>query len=114
MADQTMTVVTLVKTGILDVAGNASAKAGNAAGGNNFLIPNNGHTFLAVSAVTGDTITFTATSNKYGRTETLAPVMASGKFCLFGPFPPHLWNNGAGPGNLQTHGRQRGRQVPRR
>ena len=70
MADQIMVVTLIVKTGILDVAGNANAKAGNAAGGNNFLIPNNGHTFLAVSAVTGDTITFTAVANKNGRTET--------------------------------------------
>ena len=33
MADQVMTITPIVKGGILDVAGNANAKAGNAAAG---------------------------------------------------------------------------------
>ncbi len=33
MANQTMTVVNAVKTGILDVAGNAAGEAGNVTGG---------------------------------------------------------------------------------
>lgn len=92
MADQLMTVTQAVKAGILDVAGHANAKAGNAAGGDYFYIPNDGHTVLVIDGVTGDTFTFTAVNDPYGRTETLAPVVAAGKIAILGPFMPELWN----------------------
>jgi len=92
MADQLMVVTQAVKAGILDVAGNANVKAGNAAGGDYFYIPNDGHTVLAIDGVTGDTFTFTAVNDPYGRTETLAPVVAIGKYAILGPFMPELWN----------------------
>jgi hypothetical protein len=98
MADQTLTVVDAVKGGILDVAGNGSAKAGNAAGGDNWYFANDGKTvivFLADGAG-GDTLTFTPVADKYGRTETLAPVVAAGKVAIIGPFMPELWNNSEG------------------
>jgi len=96
MADQTMTVVAAVKAGILDVAGHGSALAGNAAGGDDFLMPNDGRTVLVVVSGTGDTFTFTAVSCSHGRTETLAPVVAASKTAILGPFDPALWNNSAG------------------
>lgn len=96
MADQTMIVVEGVKAGILDVAGHGSALAGNAAGGDDFLMPNDGKTVLVIDGVTGDTFTFTAVNDKYGRTETLAPVVAIGNYAIIGPFLPELWNNSAG------------------
>jgi len=76
MADQLMTVVQAVKAGVLDVAGNGSAEAGNAAGSDYFYFPNDGHTLLVVESGTGDTVTFTAVNDPYGRTETLAPVVS--------------------------------------
>jgi len=96
MADQVMTVVPAVKAGILDMSANASAKAGNAAGGDDFLFPNDGKTVLYVDGITGDTFTFTAVADKYGRTETLAVVVAVGKNAVIGPFLPDLWNDAAG------------------
>lgn len=92
MADQLMAIVQAVKAGILDVAGHASIEAGNAAGGDYFYFPNDGHTVLAIDGVTGDTFTFTAVNDPYGRTETLAPVVAAGKIAIIGPFMPELWN----------------------
>jgi len=96
MAEQTMTVVSVDKDGILDVGGNASAVAGNAAGGDAFKFANDGRTILAIDGVTGDTFTFTAVNDKFGRTETLAPVVAAGKYALIGPFLPELWNDSSG------------------
>ena len=96
MADQTMTVTQAVKAGILDVAGNANKLAGNAAGGDYFLMPNDGHTVLVIVATTGDTFTFTAVNDPYGRTETLAPVVAAAKTAVLGPFMPELWNQTSG------------------
>ena len=96
MADQTFTVVEGVKAGILDIAGHASALAGSAAGGSNFLMPNDGKTVLLIDGTTGDTFTFTAVADKYGRTETLAPVVGAGDYACIGPFLPELWNNAAG------------------
>ena len=96
MADLQMTVVQATKAGILDVAANASALAGNAAGASSFVFPNDGRTVLCVVATTGDTFTFTAVADKYGRTETLAPVVAGGKKAIIGPFLPELWNDSNG------------------
>lgn len=96
MADQIMTVVDAVKSGILDVANNANAKAGNAAGAGYFYFPNDGRTVLVVVSGTGDTFTFTPVTDKYGRTETLAPVVAGSKTAIIGPFLPELWNDANG------------------
>jgi len=98
MADITMTVVNCVKAGILDVDSHASAVAGNAAGGSDFLFPNDGKTVLVIDAGAGDTFTFTARTDKFGRTETLAVVVAGGggEIALLGPFLPELWNDPAG------------------
>ena len=96
MADVTMTVVQGVKAGILDMSGHASVQAGNAAAGNYFYFPNDGRVFLFVDGVTGDTFTFTAVTDKFGRTETLAPVVAAGKNAVIGPFLPELWNDSSG------------------
>ena len=78
------------------MAGHASALAGNAAGGDDFLFPNDGRTVLAMDAVTGDTFTFTAVADKYGRTETLACIVAAGDVAIIGPFLPELWNDANG------------------
>jgi len=96
MADQVMTVVGVTKAGILDCSLNANAKAGNAAGTDDFLFPNDGQTILYIDGTTGDTWTFTAVADKYGRTETLTVTVAAGKYALVGPFLPELWNDAAG------------------
>jgi len=96
MADQIMTVVQGTKAGILDVAGNANVLHGNAAGTDYFYFANDGRTVLIVDGVTGDTFTFTAVADKYSRTETLAPVVATGKLAIIGPFLPELWNDANG------------------
>ncbi len=96
MADQTFVVTEAVKAGILDMQGHANVLAGNAAAGDDFLIPNDGKTVLWIDAVTGDTFTFTAVLDKFGRTETLAPVVGAGDIATLGPWLPELWNNAAG------------------
>lgn len=96
MADVTMTVRDLTKAGVLDLAADAYKQLGSAAGGADFLFPNDGKTILIVDAVTGDTFTFTARNDKYGRTETLAKAVAAGKWAAIGPFLPELWNDAAG------------------
>ena len=96
MADVTMTVSNSVKAGILDMQADANIELGNAAAGDDFLFPNDGKTVLWVDGVTVDTFTFTAVTDKYGRTETLAPVVGVGDIAMIGPFLPELWNNAAG------------------
>jgi hypothetical protein len=96
MADITMTVRPLTKVGVVDLSVDAYIQLGNAAGGSDFLFPNDGKTFLLVDGVTGDTFTFTARADKYGRTETLTFVVAAGKWGAIGPFLPELWNDSAG------------------
>lgn len=97
MADQVMAVVNAVKTGILDVAGNGSAKAGTAAGADQFLFANDGQTVLVVvGGAAPAAITFTAVANKYGRTETLVVTPGTSKTSIIGPFKPHLFNNSSG------------------
>lgn len=97
MADQTLTVVNSVKTGILDVAGNAAAKAGTAAGADQFLMPNDGQTVLVVvGGAAPAAITFTPVLNKYGRTETLVVTPGTNKTSVIGPFKPYLFNNSSG------------------
>ncbi len=96
MAEITMSVRQAVKAGILDLDSDTYKVAGNAAGGSDFLFPNDGQTVLVVDGVTGDTFTFTARPDKYGRTETLAPVVAVGAWAIIGPFLPGLWNDAGG------------------
>lgn len=96
MAEIEMTVVDSVKAGILDMDSHASQQLGNAAGGFDFTFANDGKTVLIVDGVTGDTFTFTAVADKFGRVETLAPVVAAGAWAMIGPFLPELWNDSDG------------------
>jgi hypothetical protein len=96
MADQTMTVLEGSKTGVVDQLVHANSKAGNAAAGGFFRIPNDGKVVLLMGSVTGDTLTFSAVNCSHGRTETLAPTAASGKFAVFGPWAPSQWNQSDG------------------
>ena len=95
MADITFVVATPGKT-MDDMAGAAEVQAGNAPGADDFLLPNDGNTFLCIHAVTGDTWTVTAVPDKYGRTETLTLVIAAGDIGIYGPFNPDIWNNSDG------------------
>jgi hypothetical protein len=91
-----MTVTEGSKTGTVDQLVAANALAGNAAAGSYFRIPNDGKVVLLMGSVTGDTLTFSAVACSHGRTETLAPVAASGKYAVFGPWNPALWNQADG------------------
>ena len=94
MAIQTFTVVDAVKAGVLDVANHASKLLGNAAGADYFKIPNDGKTVLVcVCGAAAKQLTFTAISNRYGRTESLTPTPTSSGTSIFGPWKPHLFNN---------------------
>ena len=96
MADQTMVITEGIKTGILDISAQANVLHGNAAGTDFFKFPNDGKVLLVMDSVTGDTLTFTSVACSHGRTETLAPVVASGKMAVFGPFNPDIWNQADG------------------
>ena len=97
MTEQTFTITDLVKEGILDITVNANVLVGTAAGTDFFIFPNDGNTFLAVSAgASVKVITFTAITNQWGRTETLTFSPTASKFSLAGPFPPHLFNQSDG------------------
>lgn len=93
MADKTLVATQCLKTGILDVTAHANALAGNAAGTDNFFMPNDGRTVLVVVGGAGPkVITFTAVNDKYGRTETLTVTPTTSKTSVIGPFMPELWN----------------------
>ena len=94
MADTIMTVVEGTKNGMVDQAGNAAVLAGNVLSGvGNFQMPNDGKTVVIIHAVTGDTWTFVAITDRTGRTETLTAVVGAGDIAVLGPFLPELWNN---------------------
>ncbi len=94
MADTIMTVVEGTKNSMVDQAGNGATLAGNTlAGVGNFQMPNDGKTAVVIHAVTGDTWTFVAVTDRTGRTETLTAVVAGGDIAVLGPFLPELWNN---------------------
>ena len=96
MADVTMSVRPLTKVGVTDLDSDTYAQAGNAAGGADFLFPNDGKTIIILDGVTGDTLTFTARADKFGRTETRTFTVAVGQWGAIGPFLPELWNDAAG------------------
>ena len=97
MADQTMTVVDGVKSGVLDITNHASVELGNAAGADDFLMPNDGRTVIVcVCGAAAKQLTITAVVNQWGRTETLTPTPTSNNTSVIGPFPPHLFNNDDG------------------
>lgn len=96
MAEQLMTVVDATKALPVNWVDHASTLAGDAAGGDDFTFPNDGKTVLLIDGTTGDTFTFTAVADKFGRVETLAPVVTAGKYAILGPFLPELWNDPAG------------------
>jgi len=97
MAATTLVVTDIDRAGIVSIAA-GNAKATNTAAGSDYLFPNDGKTvlFVVVGAVGADTYTFTAVKDKYGRTETLAPVPAISTTAILGPFLPDLWNDIAG------------------
>ncbi len=93
MADQTFTVVDLVKAGVLDLENHASKKLGNSAGADYFILPNDGKTVLyCVCGAAAKQLTFDVVTNRYGRTETYTPTPTSSGQSIFGPWPPHLFN----------------------
>ena len=93
MADQTFVVTDALKTGILDVTVHANKLLGDAAGAEFFIMPNDGKTVLVcVVGAAAKALTFTAVSNKYGRTETLIVTPTASKTSVIGPFKPHLFN----------------------
>jgi hypothetical protein len=100
MARTELTVQVAVKAGILDLI--AGATAGNAIGTDGDVgkgkFANDGKTVLVASigGAGSETITFTAVADKYGRTEALAPEVATGKIAVIGPFMPELWNQTGG------------------
>lgn len=97
MTDQTFEVTDIVKGGILDITAHANVKLGNSAGADFFIFPNDGNTFLAVSAgASVKVITYTAVLNEWGRTESTTFSPTASKFSLAGPFPPHLFNQSDG------------------
>ena len=97
MADQTFTVTEGIKAGLLDMALHANVLAGNAAGTDYFRIPNDGKVVLVVVGGAGaKQLTFTAVTDKFGRTETLTPTPTASKTSVIGPFNPDLWNQADG------------------
>jgi len=97
MARETLTVQNAVKAGIADLIAVATAGDATDSGmGGSFL--NDGRTVLICQIAGGstETITFTAVTNQWGRTETLAPTVADGKIGIIGPFAPRLWNQSDG------------------
>lgn len=97
MADYTFTVTEGVKAGIVNIAAHANKVLGTTIGTTDYArIPNDGKVVLLMDSVTGDTLTFTPVLDKFGRTESLVPVTAAGKFVCFGPFNPEIWNQADG------------------
>lgn len=102
MADTTFTVTEAVKAGIMDVKDIAIAPyrlLGNAAGTDDFLMPNDGKTFLLiVGGAAASAVTFEQVKDKYGRSETtyLTFTPTASKTSLVGPFLPELWNQHGG------------------
>lgn len=97
MADYIFTITEGVKAGIVSITAHANKVAGNTLGTTDYArIPNDGKVVLLMDSVTGDTLTFSAVPCSHGRTETLTPIAAAGKFVCFGPFSPDEWNQSDG------------------
>ena len=99
MADITFVVSEAVKAGILDIVNDTNVRLGNAAGTDDFFMPNDGKTVLIiVGGAAAAAITFTQVNDKYGRAETthLTFTPTVSKSSIVGPFLPELWNNAAG------------------
>jgi len=97
MADITMTVTEGVKAGIVDVAVATNKVLGNAAGTDSFYMPNDGKVeLLCVVGASSKAITFTAVTDKFGRTETLVVTPTASKSSMIGPFLPDVWNQANG------------------
>jgi len=99
MADITMVVTEGVKAGLTDITTQANAVKGNSAGTDDFFMPNDGKTILAmVVGAAAKVITFTQVNDKYGRAETvnLTFTPTASKSSAVGPFMPDLWNDAAG------------------
>ena len=107
MADITFVVTEAAKTGILnaetppdlDVKLHPNVQLGNAATGDDFLMPNDGKTFLLmVCGAAASAVTFEQVKDKYGRLETtyLTFTPTVSKTSLVGPFLPDLWNQHGG------------------
>ena len=98
MADTTLVVTDLDREGIVDIeTGNGKATS-TAGAGFYYSFANDGKVVLIVTqlAAGADTYTFTAIADKYGRTESLAPVAVVSTTAVIGPFLPDLWNDAAG------------------
>ena len=97
MADQTMVVTELTRaTGVVDITADANVLAGDAAGADSFLMPNDGQTFLICYANggAGEVITFVSVLDQYGRDAASKTfTVATTKTGIVGPFAPGRWNN---------------------
>jgi hypothetical protein len=91
MAAATMTVTTGTDTAVVDITANANKILGTA--GDPIYFANDGHTYLLMDCVTGDTATFTVNADVYSRTKTKTAVVAAGKIGIIGPFPPAVYND---------------------
>jgi len=105
MADQVLVVTEGVKAGLTALTTQANVVKGNVAGTDDFFMPNDGKTVLAlVVGAAAKVLTFTAVADKYGRTETLTFTPTSSKSSIVGPFLPELWNDAAGRLKFQPAG----------
>ncbi len=99
MADITFVVTEGVKAGLTSLKTQTNKQLGNAAGTDDFLMPNDGKTVLAmVVGAAAKAITFVQVKDKYGRTETVSLTFTptASKSCTVGPWKPELWNQPGG------------------
>lgn len=98
MADTTLTVTDLDRQGLADIETAPGVATSTAGAGFYYSFVNDGKVILIVTqlAVGADTYTFTAVNDKYGRTESLAPLGIASTTGIIGPFLPELWNDAAG------------------
>ena len=97
MADITLVITEGVKAGIVDVAAATRKVLGDSAGSDAFYMPNDGKVvLLCVVGAAPKAITFTAVTDKFGRTETLVVTPTASKSSIIGPFNPDIWNQANG------------------
>jgi hypothetical protein len=86
-----------IKAGVLDVAAATNKVLGNAAGSDYFYFPNDGKVLLLTSVgAAAKLLTFTAVTDKFGRTEALTFQPTASKNGCVGPFLPDIWNQANG------------------